>query len=452
MLFSSISRELLLVNILSFTIVVIGVGITVGVLCTRPNSVDNILAASNNVYVEVNRYVNRKDDDCAIYLKKLGKLYDVNIAIVDYKGNIILKSENVNTNIINLNYIQNRLTYGSGFKGDENLYQLYDVIINNEKAKLVVWKFINFSDGSIKYTCILLIPPITAVLLIYLLTRRKTKYIKSISIGINKISGGDLDYRIEKKGFDELGLLANKINSMAANLKSKIESEEAAEKLKGELITNVSHDLRTPLTSLIAYLQLIDNNKISTEEKKKYTKTSVEKAYKIKVLIDDLFEYSKLESGGVKLEKKEVNIVEIIEQSIGELAILAKKSNICFEKVYEIAELYLVVDPYKIARVFENILSNAIKYSLKESTVYIDIIEKNNNVIVSFENTTNDLLEEQEEKIFNRFYKVDKSRNSQIHGSGLGLAISKSIVNLHHGDIWAEIKKSKFKIYVKLKK
>lgn len=449
LLFTSITRELLLVNILSFTIVVMGVFITVGILITRPNTVDKILAASNNVYVEVNRYVTRKDADCEEYLKELAKLYDVNAAITDSKGNIILKSENVYTNTIDLSYIEKILQ--ESFKGGE-FYQLYDVHIDNEQAKLIVWKLTNTSHDVIKYVYISLISPIGAILLIYFLTRRKTEYIKHISDGITRIYHGDLDYKIDSKGFDELGILADKINNMSISLKSKIEDEKAAEKLKGELITNVSHDLRTPLTSLIGYLQLMQSGKISEENKQKYLKTAVEKADKIKVLIDDLFEYSKLESGGVKLEKEEVNIIEIIEQSIGEIAILAMRADICFKKEYEIVKLYLIVDPYKIGRVFENILSNAVKYSLRESNVYIDIVEKNDNVIISFENTTNNLSEEYAERIFDRFYKVDQSRNSQIDGSGLGLAIAKSIVKLHNGDIWVEIKNEKFKVHVKLKK
>lgn len=114
---------------------------------------------------------------------------------------------------------------------------------------------------------------------------------------------------------------------MAEKLKENIEKERAQEEFKTELITNVSHDLRTPLTSLIAYMQLVGDEKTTEENKKKYTAVSIEKAYKLNKLIEDLFEYSKLESGGISLNKREVNVVEILEQSIGELFGEAQKRN-----------------------------------------------------------------------------------------------------------------------------
>lgn len=449
LLFGSIKSELLLISITTFTVVIIGAFITVGILITVPNTNDKIVAASNNIYVEVNRYIDRNDEEGKEYLKRLGQEYSMNIAIADLNGNIIMKSQNVNTNTINLEYIKNKILYTVPHEGDV-MYQIYDIHIDGKTFKLITWNRLNVFSSRMKYMCILLITPISSILIIYFLTRRKTNYIKSISNGIVRISHGDLDYRIEKKGFDELSILSDEINNMSLNLKNRIEAEKSAEKLKRELITNVSHDLRTPLTALIGYLQLLKSDKISQENKERYIETSIEKVDKLKVLIDDLFEYSKLESGGIKLDKKIVNIVEIIEQCIGEVAILNREKKIDFKKQYKATNIKLKVDPDKISRVFQNILSNAIKYSTKESDLYIDIVQNNYSVVISFENLTDDLLNDHIERIFDRFYKVDESRNAKVEGSGLGLAISKSIVNLHSGEIWAENKNNKFKIYVKL--
>lgn len=266
------------------------------------------------------------------------------------------------------------------------------------------------------------------------------------------ISEGNLEYRIKIKGHDELATLSKEINNMSMKLKTKIEEERAAERLKTELITNVSHDLRTPLTSLIGYIQLAANNNISPEDKDKYTKISLEKSKKLKALIDDLFEYSKLESGGIKLEKTKVNIIEIIEQSIGELSIQAKERNIEFIKNFKNIKVDLLIDPGKIARAFENILGNAVKYSVEGNDVNINLHENEKKLIISFENIVDNFSEENIEKVFNRFYRTDESRNSETSGSGLGLAIAKSIVELHEGRIWVKGQENRFIINIELNK
>ena len=291
-----------------------------------------------------------------------------------------------------------------------------------------------------------------SISIIYFYAFRKAKYIGKLTEGINEFSYGNLDYRIIEKGNDELEFLAKGMNYMAENLKNSIELERNQEKLKSELITNVSHDLRTPLTSIIGYLQLIDNEKTIENDKKRYTKIALNKSYKLKELIGDLFEYSKLQSNTVDINKSNVNIIEIIEQSIGELYIEAIKRNITFNKKYDYSNITLNIDSMKIGRVFENILSNSIKYGLENSSVLIDINESVEEVIISIENEIEQESLEDVDKIFNRFYRGNESRNSEVSGSGLGLAIAKSIVELHNGDIYAECCENTFKIYVKIPK
>lgn len=293
---------------------------------------------------------------------------------------------------------------------------------------------------------------ITILFIVYLLVRRKAAYIVNICNGIKIIAEGNLDYKIELKGHDELAVLSKEINNMSLKLKNKIEEERAAERLKNELITNVSHDLRTPLTALIGYIQLAADDYMTFDGKDKYAKISLEKSKKLKMLIDDLFEYSKLESGGIKLEKVKVNIIEIIEQSIGELSIQAKEREIEFNKNYTSSKVELLVDPNQMARVFENIIENAVKYSVQGSNVNINLHEKDEDVIISFENIVDGILEEDLDKVFDRFYRADESRNSEVSGSGLGLAIAKSVVELHKGKIWAKIEEDKFVINIELNK
>jgi signal transduction histidine kinase len=319
-----------------------------------------------------------------------------------------------------------------------------ELLFGNERRELI-------STFLLIIIALNLLPNILTIsMLIYLLFRRKAAYIVNICNGIKIISEGNLDYRRKIKGHDELAILSEEINNMSLKLKNKIEEERAAERLKNELITNVSHDLRTPLTSLIGYMQLAANDNMSFEDKDKYAKISLEKSKKLKVLIDDLFEYSKLESGGIKLEKVKVNIIEIIEQSIGELSIQAKERCIGFNKNFKNSKVELLIDPTKIGRVFENIIGNAVKYGVEGRNLNINLQKNDENVVITFENIVDSISEEDIEKVFNRFYRTDESRNSETAGSGLGLAISKSIVELHEGRIWAQSENDKFIINIQL--
>lgn len=434
-------------NVLSVLIIVFGIN---GIMSFfKENTVVEKINNFNSAFVKAQVYVNRKDKSCEEYLEKVAELYDVNIAVIDSNGQILLKSRNVEKDEFN---IDNLVKYFHREYEDGNFYQKYNITIDNQTEELVIWNKqpIRFDENTM--LCILMIPVIIAMLLSFFLTNRKVKYIKQIAEGAGEFSNGNLDYRIRKKGKDELGFLAGSINNMAERLKENIEKERAQEKFKTELITNVSHDLRTPLTSLIAYLQLVESEKTTEENKKKYTTISIEKAYRLKQLIEDLFEYSKLECGGITLEKKEVNIIEILEQSIGELFIEAQKRNMNLIKKFENSKIILNVDSGKLGRVFENLLSNAVKYGIEATEVYVNLNEYDEYVTITFENEIASESLDDTLKLFDRFYRGDKSRNSKVSGSGLGLAISKNIVELHQGEIWAECENNIFGIYVKIYK
>lgn len=448
-LFNSLNAKFILINIISFLIVLIS--ITSIIASFNKSTLSGNLNNFNSTFVDANKFVNRSDKACEEYLDEVADLHNVNIAVIDKNGKILLKSKNVKEDKFDMEKL--RMWFHNEYE-DENLYQMYDITIDNNTEKLLVYKKyknpINYSKNMILF--ILLAPVIIAILLIYLLTNKKVKYIKTIVEGANEFSNGNLDYRIKKKGKDELEFLAQSMNSMAEKLKENMENKRAEERFKAELITNVSHDLRTPLTSLIAYLQLVDDEKTTEENKKKYIGISIEKSYKLKQLIEDLFEYSKLECGGITLEKSQVNIIEIIEQSIGELFIDAQNRNMRFMKEFKLSKINLNIDSNKIARVFENLLSNAVKYGVEGTDIYIDLIESDEYVTIVF---GNDVIKETCEdtlKLFERFYRDDKSRNSQISGSGIGLAIAKNIIELHGGEIWAKCENNIFKVYVKLYK
>ncbi|RII34890.1 sensor histidine kinase [Clostridium chromiireducens] len=442
---SSLNIKFILMNALSVVIIVSGI---YGIMSFfNENTVAEKINNFNSAFVKAQEYVNRNDRSCEDYLEKVAELHDVNIAIIDKNGKILLKSEDVKKDELN---VDNLVKYFHREYEDGNFYQWYDITIDNQTEKFVIWNRqpIRFNENTM--LCILMIPVIISMILTFFLINKKVKYIKTIAKGAGEFSSGNLDYKINKKGMDELGFLAESMNNMAERLKENIEKERAQEKFKTELITNVSHDLRTPLTSLIAYLQLVENEKTTEDNRKKYISISIEKAYKLKQLIDDLFEYSKLECDGIALEKNEANVIEILEQSIGELFIEAQKRNMNFKKEFENNKVILSVDSSKLGRVFENLLSNAVKYGVEGTEVYVNLKKNDEYVTITFENEITEEISEDTLMLFDRFYRGDKSRNSKASGSGLGLAISKSIIELHDGEIWAECKNNIFKVYVKI--
>ncbi|MBL4931790.1 HAMP domain-containing sensor histidine kinase [Clostridium paridis] len=291
----------------------------------------------------------------------------------------------------------------------------------------------------------------TFILFFLLLSNRHIKYIRYMAKEIKAIASGNLGQQLEVKGKDELAELCVNINFMSKELKDKFEYERELEKNKAELITNISHDLRTPLTPIIAYLDILKSEKFTTkEELNEYLNSSFNLSIKLKTLIDELFEYTKLSNREINLELVKVNICPIINQIIGEYSpMLENKGLKVIPRSFD-EEIFVNIDIEKIVRVFENILSNAEKYSFKPSDILINLEKDKDNIIVSISNKGEHLNQDELNKIFEKFYRVDVSRSNKIQGSGLGLAISKKIVELHGGEMWAECKRDIITVFIKL--
>jgi len=290
------------------------------------------------------------------------------------------------------------------------------------------------------------------LVIFYFITNKKMKYIEIVSIGLLEISKGNLDYRIKKSGKDELALLADNINHMAEELKSKIDSERKAEKTKNDLITNVSHDLRTPLTSIKGYLELIKNKKYTQEgQLDQYVNISFNQAEKLELLINDLFEYTKLANNAVKFDKQNITLNELLDQLIEELVPICENNNVTISKEFIKEKIIVNVDPNKVARVFENLLINAISYSIKPSDISVILSKENDFSLVSIKNKCKKISDDNLRRIFDRFYRVEESRSSDTGGSGLGLAIAKGIVELQNGIIEAKYENDYISFNVKFK-
>ncbi|AAK78544.1 MULTISPECIES: sensor histidine kinase [Clostridium] len=296
-----------------------------------------------------------------------------------------------------------------------------------------------------------IIAVITFVFIFYFLTNRKMEYIESVSNGLVEISKGNLDYRIMLMGEDELKNLADNINSMASELQKRIEKEREAEKTKNDLITNVSHDLRTPLTSVKGYLLLLKDKKYrDSNEFQDFIEIAYNKSEKLENLINDLFEYTKLSNRVIELNKVSICLDELLEQLVEELYVICKENNTEIEKEITEKNIFVKVDGDKMVRVFENLLMNAIRYSKKPGKIKLKVEDQKAYVIVTVENECEHINNQELKKIFNRFYRRDKSRSEATGGSGLGLAIAKSIVELHNGEIWAESREETISLFVKL--
>lgn len=285
----------------------------------------------------------------------------------------------------------------------------------------------------------------------YLLTKGKIKYIDYISLSLVKISKGDLKFRLKKKGHDEIANLAGNINNMAEQLEKMMEQERKSERMKSELITSISHDLRTPLTSIIGYLQLLkDNKEIIGNDAKHYIKVAYDRSEKLKQLIDELFFYTKSVNGAIVLKKEFVSINEMIVQLTTEIDCIAKDYGVNIKLKLNNDRLMAKVDTLQISRVFENLIVNSIKFSKRPGEVVISSERDIHDIIVNIMNIGNSISKEDLELIFEKYYRISNGDTAEEEGTGLGLAISKSIVMLHGGSIKAECEGNEVKFIVRI--
>lgn len=285
----------------------------------------------------------------------------------------------------------------------------------------------------------IVIGAILVVIFYVLFTYRKSKKIASLMESVEIMSAGNLDKRIDIDSNSDVGKVASDINHIVERLKSITVEERQAQQTKTDLITNVSHDLRTPLTSIIGYLDLIENDKYKDEvHLRYYTKIAYEKAKSLDILINDLFELTKLQNNTLPLDKIEINLVELVGQVVSYLEYQVREANMKIRLNFSDDKLIINGDPNKLVRVFENLISNAVKYG--NEGIYIDIVTKkeNNFAIVQVINYGKSIPKSEIPFIFDRFYRIEKSRSRDDGGSGLGLAIAKNIIEIHGGDILVE--------------
>lgn len=277
------------------------------------------------------------------------------------------------------------------------------------------------------------------ILVIFLIILRI--YLKGFTRYFNEINRG-IDALIDENSEDvilapELSATEKKINSIKHTLVQRKLEAEFAEQRKNDLVVYLAHDLKTPLTSVIGYLNLLrDENQISEELRTKYLSISLEKAERLEDLINEFFEITRFNLSNIALEYSRVNLTRMLEQLTYEFKPMLLEKNL--ECVLSCAQdVQIKCDVDKVQRVFDNLLRNAVNYSFENGKVSIIVAQNEESISIKFTNRGNTIPKEKLERIFEQFYRLDTARSSRSGGAGLGLAIAKEIVELHGGCISA---------------
>jgi signal transduction histidine kinase len=290
-------------------------------------------------------------------------------------------------------------------------------------------------------TSFIIILCFTAVILMLWIYRSILRPLNILRIGMNQIKEGDLDYSVESETEDEIGQLCEDFEEMRIRLKELIDSRLAYEEDIKELISNISHDLKTPLTAIKGYAEGVMDGVADTPQKQeKYLKTILNKANDMSILVDELAFYAKIDCNTIPYSFKEINLHEYFDDCIEDLYLDLEVKNIevLYENDTDLAT-QVVADAEQLKRVINNIIGNAVKYiDKKNGQIQIRLHDIGAYIQVEIEDNGIGIPKVDLPFIFDRFYRADASRNSRKGGSGLGLAISKKIIEDHAGKIWAE--------------
>lgn len=269
-----------------------------------------------------------------------------------------------------------------------------------------------------------------------------------INQAITNIASGDISYCVNLEEFSgKQKILADHINHIGENLDMALQEKVKSERFKADLITNVSHDLKTPLTSIINYVDLIKREQIQNEKVQGYLDVLEQKSQRLKTLTEDLVEASKASSGNLKLEISDIDFVELIHQTNGEFEEKFSIRNLTLISSLPEHSILIEADGRRLWRVLENLYNNAFKYAMEYSRIYVDIHEKEEWVIFTIKNISQHPLNISGEELTERFVRGDVSRTTE--GSGLGLSIAQSLTQLQKGRFEISIDGDLFKIQVK---
>ncbi|MXQ53888.1 HAMP domain-containing sensor histidine kinase [Shimazuella alba] len=270
----------------------------------------------------------------------------------------------------------------------------------------------------------------------FILTNNKLKQLKEITSGLDKIAHGDLSISLAERSKDEIGSIATHVNLMASKLKSSIENQQKLEEERMELTTNLSHDVRTPLTSIIGYLRyLLEQRDLSTEQRETYVQIALSKADVLRRLTDQLFLFNKLMYHEAPFRPKTHTLQHLLYQQMEEEVFLLEQAQLQVQMDFQDESLQVEVDPILFVRLMDNLMQNIIRYAVKPSVVRISLNRRGEFAELTVINQAEIIDEVTFSRLFDTFVTGDSARSNG--STGLGLAIVKRIVELHKGSIKA---------------
>ena len=358
------------------------------------------------------------------------------VFIVDNEG--VVKKSNGKFKIDKFNLDKGEGTY---LVVNEYKFMATNVMKLNKDRYIVYLNENNIYDDKLMFGLLIII----SFMIFLIFINGRVKYINNISKDIRKIATGNLSNRVNLKYNNELTSLAKDINYMAKELEDKDSMEK-------EFITNISHDLRTPLTTILGYSKMLEQRVYSNEEElERYVSIINKKGIYLKNMLDDFFDYTKLCSKDMELENVKINLNEMIMQLLDGEELSFKEKHLNLNVALEKDAIYTYGNSMLIARAIDNLISNALKYSKENTEVEIklqrDTINKNEYGVFSIRNVSKiKMLKNEINDLFKRLYKMDKSRKDE--GSGLGLAITNEIVKVHNGFIYTKSNEDKLEFLI----
>ena len=322
----------------------------------------------------------------------------------------------------------------------------------NRKITIMYWGFVGISIilACTMWSGIGLLVLIVFWIWVYYKLLQYNKKVQKINEALRNIYEGNPSVKLNEEELEgTLKIMAKYINDIAGGFTNAIEQSLKSERLKTELITNVSHDIKTPLTSIINYVDLLKKGDINNAQIEQYIAVLDKKSQRLKKLIEDLVEASKVSSGNVKLNMEIINLKELLNQTVGEFEDKLEKKNLKIEMDLPNENVLIKADNRYLYRVIENVFSNISKYALEGSRVYIKLEKQREEVYLEFKNISKDKLNISAEELMQRFVRGDKSRYTE--GSGLGLSIAESLTELQGGKFKIDIDGDLFKVEIKWK-
>lgn len=360
----------------------------------------------------------------------------------------LLKRDNISSTLNGVNSIENQISSGNSAVSGETKNVLNKQSVGNSVLRYRDEARIKLTENS-RFAWFIILEVIVCFIFFFAVyfiffTKRITDYFEKLDRGIEEFSEGNFDINFEVRNEDELSNMARNLNRTTGEIKRILDKERNEEKNRKEFITSIAHDLRTPLTSVIGYLQLVmakayesRSNEELLIKNEEYVRIAYDKAMRLQGLIEDLFSFTKTDSTELRLHLEEIDVVKLVEQLADECYPSLQDAGLSLELRKSSEVMMIEADGELMARAVANLLTNGIKYGKDGKKLLIELYQENekSDLHIRIINYGRLIPKKDIEHIFDKFYRVEDSRSVETGGTGLGLAITKNIVNLHGGYI-----------------